>query len=484
MPVFSLCGDYGIGTLGKGAKEFVDFLKKAGQGYWQILPLSPATAGNSPYSSDSCFAGNPYFIDIDTLISKGLLLKSEAELYDFSDCGQKVCYDKVRQSRKDYFALAFSRFDKNSVEYKSFCSKNAFWLDDYALYKALKSENGVLSRHDFKKEVYFKKEKAVKEESGRLSDKIEYYKFLQFEFFEQWYEIKDYANKNGIKIIGDMPMYVSDDSADVWAHPEQFDLDKSLNPRYVSGVPADAFSAEGQLWGTPVYNWDKMEKDGFSWWKSRIKHNLEIYDTVRIDHFRAFSAFYRVKNGSKNALDGEWVKASGEKLFSLLKAEMGEGLSLVAEDLGMIDGDVRALVKKSGFPNMSVLQFAFQSGFDSTYLPHNLAENSVVYTGTHDNDTVIGWYNSLKNEDREFAEKYLNFTHSEGFNFTLIRAAYMSVCRLAVVPMQDFMGLDSSARINIPGKAEGNWCWRIEGSCLNDWLAKIIKDLAALYFRA
>ncbi|MCQ2478432.1 MAG: 4-alpha-glucanotransferase [Clostridia bacterium] len=483
MPVFSLPGDYGCGTLGKSAENFIDFLKNAGQTYWQILPLNPTQVGNSPYSSYSLFAGNPYFIDPDTLVSDGLLSEDDIIQYRYKGERNKVDYTFLAATRDKMLRTAFSNFDTDNKEFKSFCKENDYWLCDFALYVSVKTAYGYGDRALFDKPLYLRIPEALKKAQEELKDEINYNKFVQFEFFKQWLDIRDYANKNGIKIIGDMPMYVGCDSADVWANPMQFDLDRCYNPKTVSGVPPDAFSSDGQLWGTPVYNWDYMKKDGFSWWKNRLKHNIKMYDTVRIDHFRAFSAYYAVKSGSENAKNGKWKKAYGKELFCELKREFKDKLSVIAEDLGTIDNDVKNLIKCTGFPNMNVLQFAFSSEEESTYLPHNHKENSVTYTGTHDNDTIIGWYKTLSEKDRSFAESYLNFTKSEGFNFALIRAAYMSVSEIAIVPMQDFLGLDGTARINIPGVPCGNWEWRIDGVCLNDWLAKIIYDLSALYFR-
>ncbi len=478
MPVFSLPSPYGIGTLGKEALGFIDFLDEAGQSYWQILPIGHTGFGDSPYQAFSAFAGNPYFIDLDILKEQGLLTASELETHKSSG---KIDYSELYKTRYPLFMKACSRFVKTQ-KYESFCRKNAWWLDDYALFMAIKDSKSGCDFYGWEEELRKREEKSIIKIREVLKSQIENYKILQFWFFSQWEEVKKYANQKGISIIGDIPIYVSRDSADVWAEPEQFQLDKNGRLSSVAGVPPDAFSEDGQLWGNPLYDWDYMKKEGFSWWIRRIKAASEFFDVVRIDHFRAFDEYFSIPFEAKSAKEGEWKKGPGIELFEKIKEKLGN-VKIIAEDLGILTDSVEELLEKTGYPGMAVLQFAFSPEEESRYLPHNIGKNSVIYTGTHDNNTIEGWFSEEDAETTEFCKKYLRLTPQEGNNWGMIRAAMMSRAETCILSMQDFMGLGSEARINIPSTDSGNWVWRIDGGCLNPWLSGIIREETEKYFR-
>lgn len=482
MPVFSLPSPYGIGTFGDAAYEFVDFLKKGGQSFWQILPINPTNYGDSPYQSFSAFAGNPYFIDLDILVTEGLLTKSEIEDCDFGDNIECVDYAKLYNNRYPLLKKAFNRFNMNK-NHLEFTAENSYWLDDYALFTAIKKANRETAWNNWENPLKKREPDALKKIAEYCENEINFYKFLQFKFYEQWYALKKYANKNGIKIIGDIPIYAAFDSADVWANPDQFMLDSDCNPKLVAGVPPDAFSSDGQLWGNPVYNWDYMKKTNYSWWKKYLSNALCRYDVVRIDHFRGFESFFAIPYGDKDAKGGKWINGPDTDLFDEIKKDFGENLPIIAEDLGVITPAVRRMLDKTGFCGMKVLQFAFDGDSNNAYLPHNLIRNCVVYIGTHDNDTVIGW---LKNSDAEtvkYVKNYLNCQSNDGFNWTMIKAAMSSVADTCIITAADLLGLDSKGRINTPSTLGGNWTWRIKRECINDWLAEILKENTALYGR-
>ena len=482
MPIFSLSGEYGIGTFGKSARTFVDFLKKGGQTYWQILPLSPTNYGDSPYQSFSSFAGNPYFIDIEILIEEGLLTKEEADSFDFGSDPLKIDYAKLYDNRAKILRLAYKNFTP-SKDYYDFLNNNAFWLDDYALFYAIKAKSPETPLGKW--EMGLKKRDAERLGTARreLSDEIDFCKFCQFKFFEQWFALKNYANENGIKILGDIPIYVALDSCDLWTEPEQFLVDEELTPSFVAGCPPDAFSEDGQLWVNPLYNFEQMKADGFKWWKKRLGFALSIYDTVRIDHFRAFEAFYAIPAEDDTAKNGSWRKGPGVELFNELKKEFSEELPIIAEDLGFLTPEVRKLLKETGFPGMKVLQFAFDTREESDYLPHNYTNNCVVYTGTHDNDTVNGWTVTADPKDVLAARRYMHVDDGEGFNWAMMRTAMMSVADTCILMMADLLGLSSEGRINTPSTLGGNWQWRIAEGCVNDWLAGILLENTELYCR-
>lgn len=483
MPVFSLGSKYGIGTLGREAYRFVDFLKKSGQTYWQMLPVGTTGFGDSPYQSFSAYAGNPYFIDLDMLVEEKLLKTEEIEALEWGKSSAKVDYEILYKNRFLILRKAHGRFKKSvPQDYGVFCKFNAYWLDDYALFMAIKDSLNGASFDVWRDGLKFRVPEYIKQARTELCDDIDFYKMQQYLFYRQWTMLKKYANKNGVYIIGDIPIYAAYDSADVWASPEHFLLDENLCPTAVAGCPPDAFSDDGQLWGNPLYDWDYMEKDGYRWWLNRIGYAVKLYDVVRIDHFRGFSAFYSIPYGDKTAANGKWVKGPGEKLFDAVFSKLGRP-DIIAEDLGTLDGDVHSLLKYTGFPGMKVLQFAFDPGADSAYLPHNITKNSVVYTGTHDNDTAMGFLDSAPESELEFMRKYLRISNDESFNWAIIKSAMATVADTAIFQMQDFLGLDNSARINTPSVPEGNWQWRIDSNCINDWLAGIIFEITKLYRR-
>ncbi len=471
MPIFSLPGGTGIGTLGREAYHFVDFLEKGGQSLWQILPLCPTGFGNSPYQSFSCAAGDPYFIDLDLLCEEGLLRPEEYRGIDFGRDPQLIDYDKLEQHRLPVLRRAFSRFVPDEA-YAAFCDEQAYWLDDLALFMAAKAENGGRSFRAWPLPLQRRDPEALAQLRARRDEDVRFCCFLQYTFYRQWRQLKAYANAHGIKIVGDMPIYVADDSADVWAAPEQFALDETLTPRVVAGCPPDAFSADGQLWGMPVYDWDAMRREArpFSWWRRRVRHALSMYDVVRIDHFRGIDRYYEIPAFAETAVRGEWKQGPGEKLFAKVE---GRG-RVIAEDLGIMDEGVKALREKLGFPGMKVLLFAFDGNEDNEFLPKNIGKECVCYTGTHDNDTVAGYVSTLSTEEfllfRSRVAKALDEEgvyirlgdKGEGFSEAFCRLALASAARLAVLPVQDILGLDNEARMNYPGTNEGNWKFRME----------------------
>lgn len=481
MPIFSLPSPYGIGTLGKEAYRFVDFLHKSGQSYWQILPLNPTNYGDSPYQSFSSYAGNPYFIDPDMLIEEGLLNKEEADRFDFGE-DELIDYGKLYLHRESLLKIAFSRFKKDE-SFENFVLENSYWLDDFALFMTIKKKFSDTSWQNWSKPYRVRDREALKQVSSEYSELLSFYKFVQFKFSEQWKALKSYANGKGIKIIGDMPIYVAYDSADVWASPEQFALNKDGKPKKVAGCPPDAFSEDGQLWGNPIYNWKLMKEQKYVWWKKRISYALSLYDVLRIDHFRGFESYYAIPYGEKSAKNGRWVKGPGIEFFDELKKKFGKNMPIIAEDLGHLTPAVFKMHKQTGFPGMKVLQFAFDSREESEYLPHNYIKNCVVYTGTHDNDTIMGWLKSAAPEDVRNAHNYLNYPNDEGFNWAMIKAAMMSVADTCIIMMNDLIGLDSSGRINVPSTVGTNWKWRIKSECINEWLAEILYENTRLYGR-
>jgi 4-alpha-glucanotransferase len=479
---------FGIGDLGYPARSFIDFLKNSDQQYWQVLPLGPTGYGNSPYMCYSAMAGNPFLISPDLLREQNLLADWDFHnLPDFSI--EKVNYEQAIASKVKLLKLAFENFKNLATpeqrqEFAVFCKAKAYWLDDYALFMALKDANGGASWYQWKPEVAKRKPEAIKTATQELSDDIFYYKFLQFEFFLQWSQLKDYANKHGIKIIGDIPIYVAHDSADVWSNPDIFCLnEKTGEVELMAGVPPDYFSATGQLWGNPVYHWEELEKQDFAWWIKRFEAMLDYVDIIRIDHFRGFEAFWAVPRGEETAENGTWMKASGDQLFETIRDKLGK-LPVLAEDLGIITPDVEALRDKFEFPGMKVLHFAFGSDPGNEFLPFNYGRNSVVYTGTHDNDTTIGWFNTASDHEKYNLELYLGGISNDGIHWDLIRLALSSIANQAIIPFQDILSLGGEARMNFPGKPEGNWEWRYHPDSLSDGLCDRLKSLTRIYGRA
>lgn len=483
LPVSSIPSAYGIGSFSKEAYEFVDFLEKAGQSYWQILPLGPTGYGDSPYQSFSTFAGNPYYIDFEELIEEGLLTKEQCEECDWGGSEAYVDYEKIYKSRFRVLKEAFdnSRLEDNE-DFQAFVAENAFWLSDYSLYMAVKDSYKGKSWSEWDGDIRLRKPEAIEKYAEKLKEEILFYEFQQYLFDTQWRKLKKYANDKGVKIIGDIPIYVALDSADTWANPELFQLDENRRPTGVAGCPPDAFSATGQLWGNPLYKWDYHKETEYAWWIQRISYCYKLYDVVRIDHFRGFDEYYNIPFGDTTAEFGRWEKGSGYDLFKVMKKKIGNK-PVIAEDLGFLTPTVNQLLKKSGYPGMKVLQFAFDSREESDYLPHNYTANSVVYTGTHDNDTTVGWYQTISRRDRGFARKYLNIKTGRELEWNFIRAALGSVSDTAVIPMQDYLGLGSEARINVPSTLGTNWKWRMTKGQIPEGLAEKIYDLCKLYGR-
>lgn len=480
----SLPGKWGIGTLGKEAFRFIDWLKEAGVRMWQILPMGPTGYGDCPYSSFSAFAVNPYFIDYDILLSEGWLDKKD--LPDDSRFSRDhVDFGLIWETKYGVLKKACQKFslqaDNQKKEYAYFCEKNSFWLDDFAFFMALKFEFPGMSWMDWPDPIRKREAAAMKSYREKLEEEIHFHKWLQFEVYRQWKKVKDYANQNGIQIVGDIPIYVASDSADAWSVPEMFQFDPDIKPVKVAGVPPDYFSATGQLWGNPLYDWKKMEDDGFSWWIRRIETNLEMVDVLRIDHFRGLAAYWAVPAGETTAINGEWIPAPGKRMFEAVLKKLGD-LPIMAEDLGVITPDVEELRDHFQFPGMKILQFAFDSGEENDYLPHTYHKNCIVYTGTHDNDTVVGWYQAARPEDRQWALDYINGNEKD-IAWSFIRAAWSSTALIAIAPLQDLMGLGSAYRMNIPGTPLENWTWRFETGQLTDAIRNRLLRFNKLYSR-
>ncbi len=483
MPVSSLPSRFGIGGFSKEAYDFVDFLAASGQSLWQILPLGPTGYGDSPYQSFSTFAGSPYYISLDALIEEGLLTEEECSSVDFGNDTKRVDYEKIYYTRFELLRKAFERANRSDdADYSAFVKENELWLKDYAMYMAVKDSLGGVSWIEWDEEIRLRKPKAMKKYEKELADDIAFYSYQQYLFSKHWSALKEYANKKGIQIVGDIPIYVAFDSADTWAKPELFQLDQKNVPTAVAGCPPDAFSATGQLWGNPLYRWDYHEETGFAWWMQRLAHCFDIYDIVRIDHFRGFDEYWAVPYGDETAENGEWKPGPGYKLFEVMKKTLGNR-AVIAEDLGFLTPSVLKLVKKTGYPGMKILQFAFDATGESDYLPHKYPNNCVVYTGTHDNDTVNGWLATLNKKDLAFVKKYVNAKRTPELCETLIRTALGSVADTAIIPMQDYLGLGGEARINTPSTLGGNWEWRMEKDACTEELSKHMLELAWIYGR-
>ncbi len=483
LHISSLPSEYGIGTFGKEAYRFVDFLEKAGQTYWQILPIGITGYGDSPYQSFSSFAGNPYFIDPDLLCKDGLLEKGDYIDVDFGKDIEKTDYGKLYTNRYPMLRKAYKKFIlQKNAEYEAFLEENQKWIFDFALFMALKDEHKGACWQTWETPIKKREKSALEAAKSRLADDIDFYCVTEFLFFRQWFALKEYANKKGIKIIGDVPIYVALDSADVWANPEDFELDANLAPVNIAGCPPDAFSEDGQRWGNPLYNWKKMKKEGFSWWCSRVAFSAKIFDVLRIDHFRGFEAYWSIPAKEKTAKGGKWVQGPGNALFSTLEKKLGK-LPIIAEDLGFLTPGVKKLLKKTGFPGMKVLEFAFDPAGNSEYLPHNICKNSVAYIGTHDNEPALLWFDSVSEKTSDFAKEYMSLTKEEGYNWGFIRTLLSCSADTAIVQMQDLLGLSKGTRMNTPSVVSGNWTWRMRPECINDWLARIIREKTELYRR-
>lgn len=485
MHLSSLSSPYGIGTMGKEAYAFVDFLKEAGQSVWQLLPICPTSYGDSPYQSYSTFAGNPYFIDLDKLAECGLLETSEYDTVDWESTPDRVNYGALYNKRYPIYHKAVDRFLENEPEdFQAFCETNAFWLSDFALFMTLKDVHHGASWSEWEAPLRNHEEEALKKAAEEYQGQILFWKALQYLFFQQWYELKAYANKNGISIIGDLPIYVSLDSVDVWAHPELFQLYEDKVPKEVAGCPPDGFSADGQLWGNPLYDWEYMEQTDYVWWIQRIAYLCNVYDTLRIDHFRGFDSYYAIPYGDTTAKNGCWKQGPGMKLFHAVEKSIGRQ-DIIAEDLGYLTDSVKQLLKDSTFPGMKVLEFAFDSrdASSSEYLPHTYIPNSVAYAGTHDNDTIMGWFSEASEEDVAYAKEYLRITEGDEINWSMMCELWSSVSDLAIVQAQDLLALGSEARMNQPSTLGKNWGWRAMPGVFTKELAERLHHKMKIYGR-
>ncbi len=482
MHISSLPGPYGIGDLGKGAYEFADFLKATKTRYWQILPLGITGYGDSPYQSFSAFAGNPYFIDLDEFVRDGSLKKAEIARADLGKDPERVDFGKLYDEKMPLLRKAYDRSKAGLDRKLKLFLKKEDWLWDFALFMAIKSHFGGKSWQQWPMPYKRREEQTLAEFAGAHQDEIFFWVFTQYYFFKQWTRLKKYANRLGIKIIGDIPIYVAEDGSDIWAAPEMFRLDRDLVPTVVAGVPPDAFSDDGQLWGNPLYDWDKMKKDGYSWWIKRIRESFRIYDTVRIDHFRGFQSYWEVPAGSANAAPGQWVDGPSMDLFRAIRSELGE-LDIMAENLGFLTDEVDRLIADTEFPGMNVMIFGFDAREDSDYLPHNYIRNSVVYTTNHDSQTVRGYLKSAPADEVEFAARYLKLDEKEGSHIGFLRGAWSSVSYLAVAPMQDLLGMDDSARFNVPSTLGDNWKWRMKKGTLTGKVKARLRLLNETYRR-
>ena len=484
LPISSLPSRYGIGTLGAEAYKFADFLAGAGQSAWQILPLGSTSYGDSPYSSFSANAGNPYYIDLDMLIDDGLLQRAEVEGVDWGGEPMYVDYGKIYESRFEILRLATARgWERDAKEVEAFVEANRGWLPDYALFMALKRRFGMVSWIEWPDEdARMRVPEVLDKYRDELADDIRLFTYAQFLFFRQWDALREYVHSLGIEIIGDIPIYVALDSADVWSDPKSFMLDERNIPTVVAGVPPDYFSAEGQLWGNPIYDWEHMKADGYGWWIRRIENAKRLYDVIRIDHFRGFDSYWAVPYGEKTAINGEWRTGPGISLVGVLR-DWFHDTRFIAEDLGYLTPSVTQLVADSGFPGMKVLEFAFDSREPSNYLPHTYTPNCVCYVGTHDNETVMQWWKKISRADASYARNYLGLNPREGVNWGMIRGGMSSVAELFVAQMQDFLGLGAEARTNEPGTVGGNWRWRLCPGQLTDKLRDKIYECTRMYGR-
>ena len=488
LPVFCIPSPHGIGCFSKEAYRIVDFLEKAGQKYWQILPLGPTSYGDSPYQSFSTYAGNPYFIDLEELIKEKVLTRAEVNRCDCGDDPQEIDYGKLYKNRMALLRKAYERSNiGEDGEFRKFQEKNGYWLKDYAIFMAVKKVFGDVCWEEWADDIKYRYDNAMDYYQREYYYEIEFYEYLQYIFMKQWSRLKKYANDKGIRIIGDIPIYVAYDSADVWAHPELFLLDENRKPSAVAGCPPDGFSADGQLWGNPLYRWDYHKQTGYDWWVSRIAYCYELYDCIRIDHFRGFDEYFSIPAGDTTAKNGHWEKGPGIDLFYTIKARLGEK-EIIAEDLGYMTESVKEMVRLSGYPGMKVLEFAFDSRDSSDasdYLPHNYVRNCVVYTGTHDNETAKGWLGSITKKEKKAVRDYFGRQKEtdEELVTELVRAAQSSVADLCVIPIQDYLKLGNEARINFPSTLGINWKWRLKKGELTTSLAKEILDMTKRYGR-
>lgn len=489
LSITSLPSAYGIGCFDQCAYDFVDQLAQANQHIWQILPLGPTGFGDSPYQSFSTFAGNPYFISLEELIQEGALTREECDKQDFGSDPDRVDYGKIYQSKLPLLRLACSRTDLSGDEaFAAFCAENRDWLEDYALFMAIKEELGGIGLQQWPEPLRRRDPDALEGVRSRCSGTIHFYRYLQYQFDRQWNRLKAYANQKGVQILGDIPIYVSMDSADTWANPELFQLDEDLKPVAISGCPPDAFAPNGQLWGNPLYHWERHRETGFVWWIARIRASFRRCDILRIDHFRGFDAYFSIPAGEKTAWNGHWEKGPGLALFRAIEQALGKR-EIIAEDLGYVTDSVRKLVEDTGFPGMKVLEFAFDArdtGGASDYLTYNYPVNSAAYTGTHDNATLAGWFEEVTDEERQMIRDYVcNAQGSiEELCWSIICTVMRSVARICVIPMQDYLCLGNEARMNTPSLEQGNWSWRMRKDAFTPELVEQIGRMTASYGRA
>ena len=479
LHISSLPSPYGVGTFGKAAYKFIDLLYKAEQTYWQILPLGPTSFGDSPYQTFSAFANNPYFIDLDLLVKEGLLKKSDITMVPKDH--RYVDYLDLYEHRFDILKKAYHRFDQNDSDYLNFIHQEKFWLNDYALFMALKKHHQGASWESWEDGLRYRDQDVLDTYKVQMNEEINFFMFVQYKAFKQYHALKKYANDKGIKLIGDMPIYVSYDSADVWANPKYFHLDEKRMPIEVAGVPPDHFSVEGQLWGNPLYDWNYLKQHDYKWWIERVKASMEQFDMIRIDHFIGFQNFFAIPYGHLHAIHGQWKKGPGIDLFNVIKEILGD-VNIIAEDLGVITDDVRKLLQQTGFPGMKLLQFAFDSREESDYLPHLYERNIIAYTGTHDNETTAQWFKGLPKKDLSYCLAYINHQTGNPVD-SLIKATLACVADTAIVPMQDWLSLGKEARMNIPSTTGNNWRWRVLKEELNQNLIKKMKSFTLLYGR-
>ena len=485
LPISSLPSKYGIGSFSKEAYDFIDILKYTGQKLWQILPLGPTGYGDSPYQSFSTFAGNPYFIDLDELVKEGILTEQECNSYDWVNDNEYIDYEKIYLSRFKILKIAYerSRINENNA-FIEYCEKNKWWLHNYALYMAIKDFFDGKSLIEWDEDIRLRKKEEVDKYEIKLKDDINFYKYQQYIFYNQWSKLKSYANEKGISIIGDIPIYVALDSADTWSNPELFQLSKDRTPIAVAGCPPDEFSKNGQLWGNPLYNWEYHKSTDYRWWVDRVEHSFKLYDIVRIDHFRGFDEYYSIPYEEKTAINGFWRKGPGIEIFNFIKQNLGE-VDIIAEDLGFLTESVKDLLKDTGYPGMKILQFAFDCSQESEYLPHNYNNNCVVYTGTHDNTTIKDWYKNLNLEDKRMCVNYINnkYTKENEIHWDFICLAMRSVADTCIIPVQDYLGLGNEARINTPSTLGDNWRWRLNKEYFSKNEINKIRMLTKLYGR-
>lgn len=484
MPISALPSPYGIGTLGKEAYHFVDFLTRIGCRYWQVLPVGPTSYGDSPYQSFSAFAGNPYFIDLSLLVKEKLLEASETSELNWQESEDRIDYDKLFQLRFTVLKKAYSRSNhNNSNKFRLFVKNSSYWLKNYSLYMAVKyhfeNKEWLLWDEDIK----YRRPEAIETYSRQLEEEINFWEFCQFKFNEQWEKLKSYANKKGIELIGDIPLYVACDSSDVWVHGELFELDERKNPINVAGVPPDAFSDTGQRWGNPLYRWDVMEHNNFSWWRERMTASTRLYDIIRIDHFIGVVNYYSIPIEAETAKQGEWRIGPGKKLTDAINEATGNA-KIIAEDLGIITPKVRALINETGYPSMKILEFGLTGPGDHEYLPHNYkSTNLIAYTGTHDNETLVGYINNKTDDELKFTYRYFNVTKRGDLPYAIIRAMYSSIADVVITQMQDLLRLDNVARMNFPSTIGGNWQWRMTRYQYKALNVELLKEYADLYAR-